>query len=85
MPYGSKEAAYSGARSLAYLTAEQALADYATLLVDIKRNMSSEDSPVVLFGGSYAGSKNKDHYLHFLDTVSSIPCKWSKYHVLHNG
>lgn len=57
MPYGSKEAAYSGAKSLAYLTAEQALADYATLLVDLKHNMSSEDSPVVLFGGSYAGSK----------------------------
>ncbi|XP_078176086.1 serine carboxypeptidase S28 family protein [Carex rostrata] len=55
MPYGSKDAAYSGAKSLAYLTAEQALADYATLLIDLKHNMSSEDSPVVLFGGSYAG------------------------------
>lgn len=75
MPYGSKEAAYSGAKSLAYLTAEQALADYATLLIDLKRNLSSEDSPVVLFGGSYAGSKNKDNYFHFWKAISSMGLK----------
>ncbi|KAJ3696160.1 hypothetical protein LUZ60_001537 [Juncus effusus] len=55
MPYGSKEIAYNSSKSLAYLTAEQTLADFATLIVDLKRNLSSENSPVVLFGGSYGG------------------------------
>lgn len=57
MPFGSRESAYKDAKSLAYLTAEQALADFATLLTDFKHNLSSEGSPVVLFGGSYGGSK----------------------------
>ncbi|KAF0910550.1 hypothetical protein E2562_002992 [Oryza meyeriana var. granulata] len=55
MPFGSKEKAYNNSKSLAYLTAAQALADYAVLLTDLKRNLSSEGSPVVLFGGSYGG------------------------------
>ncbi|PKA57039.1 putative serine protease EDA2 [Apostasia shenzhenica] len=55
MPFGSKEKAYKDAESLSYLTTEQALADYATLLIDLKRNLSASDSPVVLFGGSYGG------------------------------
>ncbi|OAY86114.1 lysosomal Pro-X carboxypeptidase-like isoform X1 [Ananas comosus] len=55
MPFGSKERAYKDAESLSYLTAEQALADYAILLTDLKKNLSSENSPVVLFGGSYGG------------------------------
>lgn len=57
MPFGSKEEAYKDAKSLSYLTTEQAIADFATLIIDLKRNMSAEDSPVVLFGGSYGGSK----------------------------
>ena len=57
MPYGSKERAYKDAKSMSYLTTEQALADFSTLLIDLKQNLSSEDSPVVLFGGSYGGSK----------------------------
>lgn len=38
-----------------YLTSEQALADYATLIKDLKKNLSAENSPVIVFGGSYAG------------------------------
>lgn len=57
MPYGSLEESYKNASTLAYLTAEQALADFAVLVTDLKRNLSAESSPVVLFGGSYGGSK----------------------------
>ena len=57
MPFGSKAKAYNNSKSLAYLTAEQAIADFAVLLADLKRNLSAEGSPVVLFGGSYGGSK----------------------------
>ncbi|WCJ23774.1 Lysosomal Pro-X carboxypeptidase [Euphorbia peplus] len=55
MPYGSRDIAYSNATTLAYLTAEQALADFALLVTDLKRNLSAEGCPVVLFGGSFSG------------------------------
>ncbi|KAJ4832088.1 hypothetical protein Tsubulata_037647 [Turnera subulata] len=55
MPYGSREEAYKNATTLSYLTTEQALADFAVLVTDLKRNLSAEACPVVLFGGSYGG------------------------------
>lgn len=58
MPYGSREEAYRNATTLAYLTAEQALADFAVLITELKRKFSAVDCPVVLFGGSYGGSKS---------------------------
>lgn len=57
MPYGSREEAYKNSTTLKYLSAEQALADFAVLLTNLKRNLSAEACPVVLFGGSYGGSK----------------------------
>ena len=59
MPFGSKAKAYSDSKFPTYLTAEQALADFVVLLTDLKRNLSAEGSPVVLFGGSYGGSKSR--------------------------
>ncbi|KAL7611456.1 hypothetical protein Lser_V15G12054 [Lactuca serriola] len=53
----ARKEAYKNASTLAYLTAEQALADYALLITDLKRNLSAEASLVILFGGSYGGSK----------------------------
>ncbi|XP_043713270.1 lysosomal Pro-X carboxypeptidase [Telopea speciosissima] len=55
MPYGNRDLAYKNAASLAHLTAGQALADFAVLITDLKRNLSAEACPVVLFGGSYGG------------------------------
>lgn len=57
MPFGSGDEAYKNDSTLAYLTAEQALADYAVLVTSLKKDLSAENSPVVLFGGSYGGSK----------------------------
>lgn len=55
MPFGDETAAYKDAESLTYLNSEQALADYVVLITDLKKNLSAEASPVVLFGGSYGG------------------------------
>ncbi|XP_057830209.2 uncharacterized protein LOC131041212 [Cryptomeria japonica] len=55
MPFGSKDVAYSNDSTLGYLSSTQALADYAILITDLKKNLSAEDSPVVVFGGSYGG------------------------------
>ena len=44
------------AAHLGYLTAEQALADFAKLITSMKASIKgAEDSPVVAFGGSYGG------------------------------
>eukprot|EP00850_Spirogloea_muscicola_P004153 SM000017S02893 [mRNA] locus=s17:965817:973061:- [translate_table: standard] len=45
----------AGGESLAFLTAEQALADLAALVTDLKANLLAQASPVVVFGGSYGG------------------------------
>lgn len=55
MPFGSQKAAYNNSSTLGFLSSEQALADFATLITDLKKNLSAEDSPVVVFGGSYGG------------------------------
>ncbi|XP_077235670.1 uncharacterized protein LOC143877487 isoform X2 [Tasmannia lanceolata] len=55
IPFGGQEVAYSNASTLGYLSSTQALADYATLIIDLKKNLSAEGSPVVVLGGSYGG------------------------------
>ncbi|XP_030548563.2 lysosomal Pro-X carboxypeptidase-like [Rhodamnia argentea] len=52
---GNKAVASSNSSTLGYLSSTQALADYATLITDLKKNWTAEDSPVVVFGGSYGG------------------------------
>ncbi|RAL53700.1 unnamed protein product [Cuscuta campestris] len=53
MPFGKES--YKSAKTLGYLNSQQALADYAILIQSLKQNLSSEASPVVVFGGSYGG------------------------------
>ncbi|KAI5425384.1 uncharacterized protein LOC127125605 [Lathyrus oleraceus] len=52
---GNKKVAYANSTTLGYLSSTQALADYATLIIDLKKNLSATHSPVVVFGGSYGG------------------------------
>ncbi|KAL5708615.1 lysosomal Pro-Xaa carboxypeptidase [Ranunculus cassubicifolius] len=54
-PFGSLEKAFDDINSLGYFTSTQALADYAEVIVSLKKNLSAEGSPVIVFGGSYGG------------------------------
>nr|DAD45189.1 TPA_asm: hypothetical protein HUJ06_003419 [Nelumbo nucifera] len=53
LPFGKDS--YKSAKTLGYLNSQQALADFAVLIQSLKKNLSSEASPVVVFGGSYGG------------------------------
>ena len=48
-------AARTSGQLLAFLTSEQALGDYAALVVHIRRTMDAASSPVIALGGSYGG------------------------------
>lgn len=65
--------ANSNSSTLGCLSSTQALADYATLITDLKKNLSAVDSPVLVFGGSYGGSKSIPilHYLLSIFLISS--------------
>lgn len=57
MPFGSRDEAYRNSSTLGFFTSEQALADYAQIIVDVKKNMSAESCPIITIGASYGGSK----------------------------
>jgi len=44
-------------RIRAYLTIDQVLADYVDIIVSLKANLSIPQSPVIVVGCSYGGSK----------------------------
>ena len=54
LPFGPNASFTPGA--LAYLSTEQVLADYASLLTALKRSLNATTSKVVAFGGSYGGT-----------------------------
>ncbi|GLJ47191.1 hypothetical protein SUGI_0996230 [Cryptomeria japonica] len=55
MPFGGEKQAHANASTMGYFTSTQALADYATVIVDLKKKLRAENCPVVVFGGSYGG------------------------------
>ena len=72
-PFGNDS--YKSAETLGYLTATQALADFAVLIRSLKHNLSAEDAPVVVFGGSYGGSKSSERPLLTGYSQSAISCQ----------
>ncbi|KAF5727494.1 Serine carboxypeptidase S28 family protein [Tripterygium wilfordii] len=55
IPFGSTEEALRNASSLGYFNSAQAIADYAAVLMLIKKNLSAHLSPIIVIGGSYGG------------------------------
>ncbi|XP_057864866.2 uncharacterized protein LOC131072648 [Cryptomeria japonica] len=55
MPFGGEKEAYANASTMGYFTSTQALADYATIIVDLKKTLMAENCSVVVFGASYGG------------------------------
>jgi lysosomal Pro-X carboxypeptidase len=45
------------AETLGYLNSAQAMADYAAVIMHLKKKYSAKNSPVIVIGGSYGGSK----------------------------
>jgi lysosomal Pro-X carboxypeptidase len=57
IPFVSREEALKDANLRGYFSSAQTLADYAEVILHIKKNHSADSSPVIVFGGSYGGSK----------------------------
>ncbi|XP_038706498.1 lysosomal Pro-X carboxypeptidase-like [Tripterygium wilfordii] len=55
IPFGSKQIAFRDATTLGYLNSAQALADYAEILIHIKKTYHAKKSPIIVFGASYGG------------------------------
>ncbi|KAH9328489.1 hypothetical protein KI387_000597, partial [Taxus chinensis] len=55
MPFGGIEAAYANSTTLGHFTSTQALADYATVIIALKKELNAQNCPVIVFGASYGG------------------------------
>ncbi|KAM7528032.1 hypothetical protein LguiB_031442 [Lonicera macranthoides] len=76
MPFGIET--FNNASTLGFFSSTQALADYAQLITDLKRNLTAENCPVIAVGGSYGGmlaSWFRLKYPHIVDgaLASSAP------------
>ena len=49
------ESYYSNPKDMGYLNSQQAIADYVDLISYLKSKPNMKNSPVIVFGGSYAG------------------------------
>ncbi|XP_059429040.1 uncharacterized protein LOC132162838 [Corylus avellana] len=55
IPFGSREEALRNASTLGYFNSAQAIADYAEIIIHLKKILHADYSPVVVIGGSYGG------------------------------
>lgn len=55
IPFGSRKEAFQNASTLGYFNSAQAIADYAEILIYVKKQLRAEHSPVIVIGGSYGG------------------------------
>ncbi|KAL5131949.1 Lysosomal Pro-X carboxypeptidase [Glycine soja] len=55
VPFGSREEALKNASTIGYFNSAQAIADYASVLIHIKKTLHAQKSPVIVIGGSYGG------------------------------
>jgi len=67
IPLGmSFEEALNDTNIRGYFSSAQALADYAAIIIHVKLNLKARDSPVIVVGGSYGGSKCNGHHILFI-------------------
>lgn len=67
MPFGKQS---FSTQNVGHLSVENALADYARLILFLKSNITAlRDSPVVVFGGSYGGSLSAYMRMSYPDIV----------------
>ncbi|KAF3455138.1 hypothetical protein FNV43_RR05586 [Rhamnella rubrinervis] len=55
IPFGSREEALKNASTLGYFNSAQAIADYAAIILHLKKKLDAQKSPVIVVGGSYGG------------------------------
>ncbi|RDX90540.1 Lysosomal Pro-X carboxypeptidase, partial [Mucuna pruriens] len=55
VPFGTREEALKNANTIGYFNSAQAIADYAAVLIHIKKTLHAPKSPVIVIGGSYGG------------------------------
>nr|POF08663.1 lysosomal pro-x carboxypeptidase [Quercus suber] len=56
IPHGfTREEALENATIRGYFNSAQAIADYAEIIINLKKNLSADSSPVIVVGGSYSG------------------------------
>ncbi|XP_027189501.1 uncharacterized protein [Cicer arietinum] len=55
VPFGSRKKAFRNASTLGYFNSAQAIADYAAVLIHIKKTLHAHNSPIIVLGGSYGG------------------------------
>lgn len=70
------------ASTLGYFNSAQAIADYADVLLHIRKKYSAERSPLIVVGGSYGGSKSLFKSLFITITLISTinkSCKLIKF------
>ena len=61
-PFGSMQKSLQNASQRGYFNSGQALADYAEVIINLKKNLSADSSPVIVVGGSYGGRKSSVIY-----------------------